>query len=127
MLIITRAAVVHVQRLYPARSIPYLTNSTLQGSLNDVSASPVDVSRSNNPSPEATGYRSPSKSSFEARLLEVDEQSCDRLSNLHATINGAASPRTDPNCSPSPCHSTSGEFLLFVDGSLTHLKNNSLV
>ncbi|CAB4016882.1 Hypothetical predicted protein [Paramuricea clavata] len=49
---------------------------------------------------------SPSKSSFEARLVEVDEQSCDTLSNLHATINGGLSPRTDPNCSSSPCHST---------------------
>ena len=88
----------------------YLTQFCPQGSLNDITTSNIEASQSNNPSPETTGYSSPSKPPFEARLAEVDEPSCDRLSNLHATMNGGgSSPRTDPNCSPSPCHSTYGK------------------
>ena len=89
-----------------------------QGSLNDVSSSNGDFTRSNNASPEA-GYTSPSKSSFDSRLVDVEMTdtslaNCnDRLSNLEQTIDGSASPRTDPNASPSPCHSTLG-WLLFV-------------
>ncbi len=95
----------------------YLTAVFFQGSLNDITCASIDASESNNPSPEATGYPSPSKSSvcmLEAGLVEVDEQCCDRLSNPHATINGGSSPRTDPNCSPSPCHSTYGRLQLFI-------------
>ena len=80
--------------------------------MTDVTSSSVDASQSNNPSPEAPGYSNLPSSVcvLDSRLVEVDEQSCDRLNNLHATVNGGSSPTTDPNCSPSPCHSTYGRL-----------------
>lgn len=90
--------------------------------MTDVSSN-VDASR-NDPSLEASlGYPIPMKSSFESRI-DIGESTYERLNQLHAVINGNASPRSEPVYSPSPSHSTYGMSFGVFSNSKAMIQNS---